>query len=124
MGGDMSLQGLLSVLSERPEFQRLIEQVQHGEAPPELRGISEAGKPYTLAALSLTLRQSLLIVVQDENRAREVTETLRLLTGRPEQILFFPERDGLPFERLIENAETMQLRLGTLARLAREQTKR
>jgi transcription-repair coupling factor (superfamily II helicase) len=114
----MSLQGLLPLMIERPELRRLVEQLEHGEAPPELHGVSESGKPYLLAALSATLRGPLLVVAQDEQRAREMAETLRTLTGKPEQALLFPDRDALPFERMIENAETMQLRMGTLAKLA------
>jgi transcription-repair coupling factor (superfamily II helicase) len=110
-------------MRERPEFRRLVEQLEHGEAPPELHGVSESSKPYLLAALGTALSRPLLIVVQDENRARDVAEMLRPLTGRPEQVLLFPDRDALPYERMIENAETMQLRLGTLARLANGRTK-
>ncbi len=114
----MSLQGLLPLIIERPEVRRLVEQLEHGEAPPELHGVSEAGKPYLLAALHQAMSRPMLVVVQDEQRARDMAETLRMLTGRPEQVLLFPDRDALPYERMIENAETMQLRLGTLARLA------
>ncbi len=46
-----------------------------------------------------------------------------MLTGQPEQVVFFPDRDALPYERLIEGAETMQLRMGALARLARASRK-
>jgi transcription-repair coupling factor (superfamily II helicase) len=116
----MSLQGLLPLMQDRPEFRRLIDQLTQGEAPPELRGVSESAKPYLLGALGSALGHPLLVVVQDESRARETAETLRLLTGHPEQVIFFPERDGLPYERLIENAEIMQLRMGALARLARK----
>ncbi len=114
----MSLQGLLPLMQDRPEFRRLLDQLTQGEAPPEIRGVSEAAKPYLLSALGSALGHPLLIVVQDESRARETAETLKLLSGRPEQIIFFPERDGLPYERLIENAEIMQLRMRALARLA------
>jgi transcription-repair coupling factor (superfamily II helicase) len=114
----MSLQGLIPLMQERPEFRRLSNQLAPGEAPPEIRGVSDAAKPYLLGALGSALGQPLLVVMQDESRARDTAEMLRLLTGRPEQIIFFPERDGLPYERMIENAEIMQLRLGALARLA------
>jgi transcription-repair coupling factor (superfamily II helicase) len=114
----MSLQGLLPLLIVRPEFRRLVEQLEHGEAPPELHGVSESGKPYLLAALHTALSRPLLVVVQDEQRARDLAETLRTLTGRPEQVLLFPDRDALPYERMMENAETMQMRMGALARLA------
>ncbi|HEU5367336.1 MAG TPA: CarD family transcriptional regulator, partial [Ktedonobacterales bacterium] len=114
----MSLQGLLPLIHVRPEFRRLVEQIEYGEVPPELHGVSESGKPYLLAALQTALSRPVLVVVQDEQRARDLAETLRVLTGRPEQALLFPDRDALPYERMIENAETMQLRLGALARLA------
>jgi transcription-repair coupling factor (superfamily II helicase) len=114
----MSLQGLLPLLMERPELRRLVEQLDTGYTPPELHGVSEAGKPYLLAALHRALSRPMLVVTQDEQRARDMAETVRVLTGRPEQALLFPDRDALPYERMIENAETMQLRMGALARLA------
>ncbi len=114
----MSLQGLLPLMRERSEFRRLIEHLSDADLPPEIRGVSESAKPYLLAALVSALGNPLLVVMQDEARARDTAEVLHLLTGRPEQIVFFPERDGLPYERLIENAEIMQLRMGALARLA------
>ncbi len=114
----MSLQGLLPLLIERPELRRLVEHLDTGYAPPELHGVSDAGKPYLLAALHSALHRPLLVVAQDEQRAKDMAETVRALTGRPEQALLFPDRDALPYERMIENAETMQLRMGTLARLA------
>lgn len=119
----MTLQGLLSVLAQRPEFRRLLEQIRQSEGVPLLTGITEAARPYVIATLSVALKQPLLIVVQDENQATQIAETLKQFLANPSDIFFLPDRDAMPFERLIGDAETTQQRLQTfIALVERERT--
>ncbi|EFH86326.1 transcription-repair coupling factor [Ktedonobacter racemifer] len=119
----MTLQGLLSVLAQRPEFRRLLEQIRQPEGVPLLTGITEAARPYVIAALSVALKQPLLIVVQDENQATQLAETLKQFLTNPSDVFCLPDRDAMPFERLIGDAETTQHRLQTfIALVERERT--
>jgi len=83
---------------------------------PALTGITEAARPYIIAALASVLKQPLLVVVTDEAQANLVADTLKVLAQRPTEVLYLPDRDALPYERLISDAQTMQQRMNALIR--------
>jgi transcription-repair coupling factor (superfamily II helicase) len=114
----LTLQGLLALLTQRPDFRRLVQQLQDGEGLPALTGITEAARPFAIAALASTLKQPLLVVVADELQASQVTDTLKVLAERSGDVLYLPDRDALPYERLISDAATTQQRMNSLISLA------
>ncbi|MFL5692787.1 MAG: hypothetical protein ACJ795_13370, partial [Ktedonobacteraceae bacterium] len=107
----MTLQGLLALLAQRSEFRRLVEQLRQGEGVPALTGITEAARPYVIAALASVLKQPLLVVVEDEKQASQMAESLKVFVQRPDDVLYLPDRDALPYERLISDALTTQQRM-------------
>jgi transcription-repair coupling factor (superfamily II helicase) len=114
----VTLKGLLPLLTQRPEFRRLIQRLHDAEGVPALTGITESARPYVLAALASTLKQPLLVVVTNEEQANEMADTLKVLVENSKDVLFLPDRDALPYERLISDAETMQQRMNALICLA------
>ena len=110
----MTLKGLLTLLTQRPEFRRLVQQLHEAEGLPAITGITEAARPYVIAALASALQQPLLVVLASETQANLVADTLKILVQRPEDVLYFPDRDALPYERLISDALTTQQRMNTL----------
>jgi len=58
-------------------------------------------------------------VVEDELQANTVTETLKAFVPQPNDVLCLPDRDALPYERLISDSLTMQQRMTALMLLAR-----
>ncbi|HEX6484758.1 MAG TPA: transcription-repair coupling factor [Ktedonobacteraceae bacterium] len=114
----MTLKGLLTLLTQRPEFRRLIQRLHDAEGVPALTGITESARPYVLAALASTLKQPLLVVVANEEQANEMADTLKVLVENSKDVLFLPDRDALPYERLISDAETTQQRMNALICLA------
>ncbi len=113
----MTLQGLLALLTQRPEYRRLIEQLHNAEGVPALTGITEAARPFVVVALASTLKQPLLVVTPDEEQASQMVETLKVFHPRPVDIYFLPDRDALPYERLIGDALTMQQRMQAMITL-------
>ncbi|HLX56174.1 MAG TPA: transcription-repair coupling factor [Ktedonobacteraceae bacterium] len=113
----MTLKGLLALLTQRPEFRRLAQQIQHAEGLPALTGITETARPYVVAALSAALKQPLLLVVADEAQAMQVADMLRAMAQTANDIVYMPDRDALPYERLISDAETTQQRMDVLIRM-------
>ncbi len=113
----MNLKGLLALLAQRPEYQRLIEQLRNAQGVPALTGITEAARPYAIATLASTLKQPLLIVVGDEAQANQMTETLKMFLSNPSDIFCLPDRDALPYERLIGDSLTVQKRMQALIAL-------
>ncbi len=114
----MTLQGLLALLTQRPEYRRLLEQLRNAEGVPALTGITEAARPFVIAALASTLKQPLLVVVSDEEQAQQMGEALKAFHSTPGDIFFLPDRDALPYERLIADAQTTQQRMQTMIMLA------
>lgn len=117
LGGYVQLHGLLAQLTQRPELRRLVKQIQQAGGLPAITGVTEAARPYVVAALAATLKQPLLLVVSDEAQAEQVTDTLKALARQPEEVFYLPDRDALPYERLMSDAETTQQRLNSLIRL-------
>ncbi|HYB00375.1 MAG TPA: CarD family transcriptional regulator, partial [Ktedonobacteraceae bacterium] len=110
----MTLKGLLTLLTQRPEFRRMVQRLHEAEALPAITGITEAARPYIIAAIASTLQQPLLVVLTSETQANMVADTLKILVQRPGDVLYFPDRDALPYERLISDALTTQQRMNTL----------
>ncbi|HLQ29329.1 MAG TPA: transcription-repair coupling factor [Ktedonobacteraceae bacterium] len=117
----MTLQGLLGLLTQRLEFRRLIEQLRKGEGLPALTGITESARPFVIAALASMLKQPLLVVVEDEVQANAMVESLKAFAERPNDVLCLPDRDALPYERLISDALTTQQRMQAMIALAEQE---
>ena len=113
----MILKGLLTLLTQQLEFRRLVQRLQDAEGLPALTGITESARPYVIAALASVLKQPLLVVVADETQANLVADTLKVLVQQPSDVLYMPDRDALPYERLISDAETTQQRMNALISL-------
>ena len=75
----MILKGLLALLTQRPEFRRLVQQIQKAEGLPALTGITETARPFVASALSAALKEPLLLVVADEAQALQVVDTLKAM---------------------------------------------
>ncbi|GCF07870.1 transcription-repair coupling factor [Dictyobacter arantiisoli] len=119
----MTLQGLLTVLTQRPEHRRLREKLQNREGIPALTGITEAARPYVVASLSVSFKQPMLVVVGNETEATQMVETIKQFVPNPSDVFCLPDRDALPYERLIGDHETTQQRLQALmAMVERERT--
>ncbi len=110
----MTLKGLLTLLIQRPEFRRLIQRLHDAEGVPALTGITESARPFVIATLASELKQPLLVVTEGETQANLIADTLKMLVQRPNDVLYLPDRDALPYERLISDAETTQRRMNAL----------
>ena len=119
----MTLQGLLTVLTQRPEYRRLRDKLQNSEGIPALTGITEAARPFVVASLAISLKQPLLLVVSDEAEALRIVETIKAFVPNPSDVFCLLDRNALPYERLIGDIVTTQQRMQTLlAMVERERT--
>jgi transcription-repair coupling factor (superfamily II helicase) len=110
----LTLQGLLTLLTQRPEFRRLQEKLQKAEGIPALTDITEAARPYVVASIAHTFKQPILLITGDEVEAGQMAEALKAFVPNPSDIFCLPDRDALPYERLIGDALTTQQRMQTL----------
>jgi transcription-repair coupling factor (superfamily II helicase) len=117
----VTLQGLLALLVQRPEFRRLLEELRKGEGLPALTGVTEAARPFVIAALATALKQPFLVVVDDEAQANQMVESLKVFVEQANDVLCLPDRDALPYERLISDGLTMQQRMQSMIALAEQE---
>jgi transcription-repair coupling factor (superfamily II helicase) len=115
----VTLKGLLTLLVQRPEFRRLVKHLQEATGVPALTGITEAARPYVIAALGKTLQKPLLVIATDEVQASQLVDTLKVLADQAEDVFFLPDRNALPYERLISDAQTTQQRMNALIQLTK-----
>ncbi|MEO7001772.1 MAG: transcription-repair coupling factor [Ktedonobacterales bacterium] len=117
----MSLRGLLPLLTARPEFRRLRDALTvsgaTGTHAPTISGVSEAARPYLVAALAQEQTAPLLYVVRDDEQVASVTQTLTTLIGRDIPVQPYLDRDALPYERLMPDRETVKARMQALTLL-------
>jgi len=117
----VTLRGLLALQTQRAEFRRLVEQLRKGEGLPALTGITEAARPFVIAALATGVKQPLLVVVEDETQANQMVESLKVFVDQPDDVLYLPDRDALPYERLISDALTAQQRMRAMIALTEQE---
>ncbi len=115
----MSLRGLLPLLAERHEFRRLREILSTTGAAPVLNGVTESAKPYLVAALAVALDRPVLYVVRDNEEVDRTCDALTGLIGRDFPVLPYADRDALPYERLLPDAESVKSRMNVLTALSR-----
>ena len=92
---DVTLQGLLALLTQRPEYKRLLEQIRNADGLPALTGINESAHPYVVAAIAQTLKQPMRRrLATSPRRASSLSPLLMMscvfLTATP-----FPMSDSL-----------------------------
>ncbi|HST87007.1 MAG TPA: transcription-repair coupling factor, partial [Ktedonobacterales bacterium] len=78
-----------------------------------------AAKPYLVAALATALDRPVLYVVRDNAEVERVTDALVGLIGRDFPVLPYADRDALPYERLLPDAESVKSRMNALTALSR-----
>lgn len=113
----MSLNGILSVISKHPEYQRHLELINGSSEPPKVT-VRQGGRPGYIAALWRQQSGPLLVITPRSDDARRLHDQLLTYAGDEEPVFLLPEPEVLPFERLAVDAYTSNQRLAALAALA------
>ncbi|MCH8050836.1 MAG: transcription-repair coupling factor [Chloroflexi bacterium] len=123
----MDLSALLTLIDETARLGRLREALRpsgRGTSARAVAGINDAAKPAALAALVADEERPVLILTGRPARAEVLAEELAAWlgpsAGDAKRVLFFPERDALPYERLAPARETVRDRLNAVIALAEE----
>jgi transcription-repair coupling factor (superfamily II helicase) len=88
-----------------------------------LHGVGEAARPYLVGGLAATQQSPVLYVVHDGEQVARTVDSLTRLLGDEVPVLPFPDRDALPFERLIPDAESVQARMRALTLLSQAEAR-
>jgi transcription-repair coupling factor (superfamily II helicase) len=112
----MDLIGITETLSRTPALRRLGEETSAGNYRLTV-GASDAAKAAAIGALALGQKAPVLVLTSKEDRAERLAEELAVWLGDAMQVLEFPERDVLPYERLAPAPDTLRDRLLVLSAL-------
>ena len=113
----MSLSGVLSAISNHPEYRRHLDLAANSPEPPQIT-VRQGGRPAYIAALWLDQQSPLLVITPRPDDARRLHDQLLTYLGEQEPAYLLPEPEVLPFERLAVDAHTSNQRLTALAALA------
>ena len=113
----MSLNGILSLISDHAEYRRHLEQLDFSSQPPQIT-VRQGGRPGYIAALWLQRKAPLLVITPRPEDARRLHDQLLTYLGEDQPVYLLPEPEVLPFERLAVDAYTCNQRLAALAALA------
>ncbi len=81
-------------------------------------GVLEAARSFAVAVMARHVQAPLVVVLPDTRSAGRLVEELRSWNSTERPVLLFPERDALPYERLISDAVVAGRRVGCLVSLA------
>jgi transcription-repair coupling factor (superfamily II helicase) len=109
---EIDLSSLLQHLRDAPSLAPLREAARSRR--PLTVGVGDAAKAATIAILAGEQRTTTLLVTARERSAERLVEELRAWLGDDDRVLYFPERDALPYERLASDPETVQARLAAV----------
>lgn len=108
----MNLAGLLGAFRSHPACAETLTAVVEGR-PVALR-LLRAATPAFVAAVAEATRRPLLVVTGRTERAKALADQVPLWAPAGEQVVLFPEPDGLPYERALPDPLTARGRLGAL----------
>ncbi len=115
----MDLSALLAIIDETAGLGRLREALLRPSARA-IAGVSDAAKPAALATLVADEGRPVLVLTGRPARAEVLAEEIAAWVGPSSDVLLFPERDALPYERLAPARETVRDRLNAIVALAEE----
>ena len=112
----MDLSGLFPAINNRDEVRAVAEGLD-GPTARLVAGVNDSAKPALLASLLRHESAPVLLLTARPARAETLTEELAAWLGTDIPVLRFPERDALPYERLIPDPLTVRDRLAALSAL-------
>lgn len=120
----MALRALLTKLKEDPAYTGLCDLLSGTpNARAWVSGLWGSARAFFWAGVAERLQRPLLLLTATRDDARELYDQLRLFLRHPdperEELLLFPGRETLPYERALADMENEGERLEVLLRLAR-----
>src|SRR5439155_602248 len=112
----IDLSAILPRLRRSPSFERVRSALDAGRALT--LGVGDAAKPTALAAIAGEREGPVLIVTTRADRAEALAEELAAWLGADAEVMLYPERDALPYERLAAAPDIVRDRLRTASALS------
>ena len=117
----LSLQRLTPLLRSTGQYERLIDALKGSGSSVRTQLFSDAA-PFLLSALFEDLGVPMVVVAPRPEEARRLEERISAWVSDPDRVIQFPETETLPFERLMTDIDTAQLRVTALDALLKAGT--
>ena len=110
------LNGLIELLPTLPWFRQLIKTCNDRNQAQSI-SVNEGAWPYLIAGIWHHYNLPTIILCETSERARTLYDSLTSYIGDSHRLLWFPEPDTLPYERLSYDKGITNQRISTLADL-------
>jgi transcription-repair coupling factor (superfamily II helicase) len=108
---------ILDILRRGAPFQQALERIRNGESP-NLSGLPTTAKAFTLALLARELKRTLLVIVDGNKQAEELSEPLETFLASGDETTILPALDVLPHQGLSPHSDILERRAVGLMNLA------
>jgi transcription-repair coupling factor (superfamily II helicase) len=109
----VDLSALLPIVDQAVGLDRLRRRMS--SAAPAVAGVADGAKAATLAALARDARDAIVIITPRPRHADALYDELTAWLGEARgRVYLFPERDALPYERLLPDPDDVRRRLDAL----------
>ncbi|MDD4859416.1 MAG: transcription-repair coupling factor [Dehalococcoidales bacterium] len=115
MTASLNLAALLELAGELPAYRQLLDVLKQ-ESGANNAIVTEAAKPFVIAALWRSLKLPVIVITAQPENARKLQEQITAWSANT-QIKVFPEPDALPYERIAGDAATELERVQVLSGL-------
>jgi transcription-repair coupling factor (superfamily II helicase) len=117
VGQFVAFQGLVSLFAALPSINNAVPTPDGREDTPSIH-TTRAGKPWVASALQQVLATPTLLVCPRPEMAREIFGQITSVLGEDTtDVLLYPEREPIPYERLQAESSTIHQRLIVLQKL-------
>ena len=120
----MNLSGLLPLLDEVPEYQRLVEALEsrsrsrQGDGDWPALCLAESARAFLIAALQRRWEGPILVIAPRPERSRSLFDEISHWSQSSDRIHYFPAPEALFYDRVPWSEDTIRKRLSVLALLA------
>ena len=119
--GRLNLHQLVPLLRSTTQYPRLLDALNRSRSSVKTQLFSDAA-PFLLSALYEELGRPMVVVAPRPEEASRLEERISAWVSNPDRVIQYPETETLPFERLMTDIDTAQLRIKTLDALLEAET--
>jgi len=115
----MNLHSLLPLIEKMPAYSQLLKQLKEAGDNVSVAAL-DAARSYLIAAIYSMLELPIIVITAHPDKAKKLYDELSSWSPSP-QVMYFPEPDALPYQRLASDATTEAERMQSLYALVSEE---
>ncbi|MBU2608162.1 MAG: hypothetical protein KKF26_02480, partial [Chloroflexi bacterium] len=116
----MDLHSLLPLMEKMPAYNRLLDKINAARDNVSVAAL-DAARSYLIAAIYSMLELPIIVITAHPDKAKKLYDELLSWSPSP-QVMYFPEPDALPYQRLASDAATEADRIHALYALVNNES--